>query len=76
MRTMQQVDLVLSEVFARQAPPVTRCGMADVLRSLDHHDAANYIKALPESVYDDIRWDIEVRQINAEDEAAVKVGHD
>lgn len=67
MPTMRQVDRVLNEVFARLAPPMTRDVMAQALRALDHHEVAAYIAALPESVYDDIRWDIEVRQINEED---------
>lgn len=67
MAWIKHIDLVINEAFAKEAPPAHPEMMAEVLRQLGHPDVAGYVARMDEVSYDDLKWSIELRQMNAED---------
>lgn len=68
MAWMKHLDLVINETYATEAPPVHPEMMAETLRQLGHPEIAGYVARMDEVAYDDLKWSIELRQMNAENE--------
>lgn len=67
MGWMKHIDQVINDSFRSEAPPADGASMAHILRGLGHNEAAHYVERLDEVAYDDIKWRIELQQMNRAD---------